>query len=157
MSLDGIINRSGIWTVFRPVDDLPNADTSVEPAIAAKHLVKFDERDQPVYITRFYTRNGQLVSGAFARRFTNWYPVEPTDVVTALGNLDDRERIISRQSEMADKKAELNVNQGSEWYLYPKLLNIWRSRSPRPNSNQQPLFDLGAVLMPGQPKLGLDS
>lgn len=115
------INASAIWTAFRPVD-LRCFD---EPAFACKNLVRF-ERDCPVYRFRFYTRGGLPVAGAAACRFTGWFTVDPTDPVTSLGDLLDRENITERQERMVErKKRRWMILEGTEYRLFARLVQAY--------------------------------
>ena len=125
MNVEAAINRSGIWTAFRPVTRLvPPRLMAAQPAVAAKHLVRFDENDQPVYKMRCYTYQGTPVSPVLARRFDEWLAVDPVDSITALANLADREQIVSRQNTMVERKKAFCVVQGKEHQLYRSLVSV---------------------------------
>ena len=133
MQLDSAIRSSGVrvavrrelaelgrmhWKSTRRREEERRLRVWERPFIAAKNLVKFDERtDQPVYETRVYTMQGQPLALALARRREDedWVPIDPVDPITLLSNLADRDAIEARQRRITERKREIGVPEGREW------------------------------------------
>lgn len=126
MKVESAINRSGIWTAFRPVSDRTSATS--QPVIAAKHLTGFNKAGTPIYKVRCYTYQGVFAAPVLAHRFEDWLSVEPLDAITALANLNDREQIVARQHAMVERKKSLHVRQGREHELYRQLMGRLEAR-----------------------------
>ena len=89
-----------------------------QPAVSSRNLIKFHHQTQePVYATRIWTRQGRSVALALELRLPrdDWDPIDPSDMVTALGDLLTRIQIVERQRRIIDRKELLGLTEGSEW------------------------------------------
>jgi len=127
-NVDKAIAMSAIWVAFRPVDYISERDNvMLEPAIACKLLVRFDDDDgEPIYKTRFYNRNGEFLPPVIARRFQDgWHAFDPVDIITAMGDLLTRNLLIARSHRQVDRKAHWQIQVGQEKWLYNKALHAY--------------------------------
>lgn len=89
-----------------------------QPAVAARNLIKFHHQThEPVYCTYTWTKSGQARPLVLERRNPNddWEPLDPSDTVTALGDLLTRVQIEARQRRIIERKDLLGLAEGREW------------------------------------------